>query len=176
LTFYLLSCLWIWRETRNIRGDYGDDFDELMIYRASQFRGELHEIIMSILEDIDYEDLQEADDPDALVYDATEGVDRDSLTEVEEALRRYDKPTEMVDRIEEKYWEFIKNIGVAAALLLVILVVTIGLDTSELQIGAWLFFGFFWVIFTVDGVQAWITAFRCERKIDRAVREYQNNY
>lgn len=176
LTFQLLSCLWIWRETRNIHSDYGNDFEELMLYRASQFRAELHKIIMSILEDTDYEDLQEAEDPDAVVYDATEGIDRDSLTEVEEALRRYDRPTELIDKIERKYWEFIKNTGIAAVLLFIVLAATILMETTESRTGVQLFFGFFWLIATIDAVQAWKTAFTCERKVDQQIRNYKNNY
>ncbi|OYR59681.1 hypothetical protein DJ71_25035 [Halorubrum sp. E3] len=176
LTFQLLSCLWIWRETRNLRDDYGDDFDELMLYRASQFRGELHEIIMNILEDIDYDELQDAEDPDALVYDATEGINRDSLTDVEKALRRYDKPTELVDQIEEKYWSFIKNSGVAAVMLLIFLIGTISIETADTRAVVQFLFGLFWLIFTIDGVQAWKTAFGCERKVDKAIRDYQNDY
>jgi hypothetical protein len=131
---------------------------------------------MNILEDINYTDLEDADDPDALVYEATEGINRDSLTEVEEALRRYDRPTELVNRVEEKYWEFIKNSGIATVMLTIILVGTVSIETADSRLGVQAFFGFFWLILTIDGVQAWKTAFMSERKVDRAIREYQNNY
>jgi len=131
---------------------------------------------MDILEDINYNDLQDADDPDALVYEATDGINRDSLTEVEEALRRYDRPTELVNRVEEKYWEFIKKIGAATVMLLIVLVGTVSIETADSRLAVQLLFGFFWLMLTIEGIQAWRAAFISERKVDRAIREYQNNY
>lgn len=90
-TFYGFAGLWIWRGTRSLWSNYGDDFDQMKTYRASRFRSELHEIVTDILDDIDFQELHEADEPDVVIMDAMESVDRASLMDVEDALRDYDE-------------------------------------------------------------------------------------
>lgn len=173
LTTELIACLWVWRETRNIRNDYNDDFDEMMVYRASQFRSELHAIVMDVLDDIEYKDLQASEEPDAIVWQAMEGLNRDSLTEVEVAMRNYDEPSELITRAEGKYWSAIKNCGISLLIGVVVIAITIGVSGSDARAGGQIFVGLIWLLFSIEAIQDWKSGFEAERQVDQFIRDYQ---
>lgn len=172
----VLISMYLWRGTRNIRQNYGDDFDEMKTYRASQFRSELHSIVMDVLSDTDYEDLQQEDEPGVIVMDSIENINRGQFTDVEQALREYDRPSELVDKSKDKYFSAIKNTGVATLLAALTTLVTVTVSGADIRGGLQLILGFIWFLFTFEGLQNWWGAFNAEREVDDMIRSYQDDY
>jgi hypothetical protein len=171
-----LATLYLWNGTRNIRQNYGDDFDEMKTYRASQFRSELHSTVMEVLSDTDYDDLQEREEPGVIVMDSIEQINRDRLTDVEEALREYDEPSDLVSRSKDKYFTAVKNLGVAAGVAVAITAVTVTVNGNDARLVLQFIIGIVWIILTVEGVQNWWSAYEAERQVDDMIRSYQDDY
>lgn len=176
LSLYGLSGLYIWRETRSLWSNYGDDFDDMKTYRASQFRRELHDIVMGVLGQVDYEDLADADEPSVPVMDAMEHVDRDSLQDVEDALRHYDEPNELIDEAETSYDTALRNLGMAAVAAAVIAAAAALLQPGDL---AFAIEGLATIPLAVGSLNALdhgYSGYKSEQKVDRAIRNYRDDY
>jgi len=175
-SFYGLAGLWIWNGTRSLWNNYGDDFDQMKTYRASKFRQELHEIVMDVLNQSDYEDFQEADEPEVVLMDALESIDRDSLTDIEDALRKYDEPNELIDEADKEYESAVKNLGggfVSAVLIAALSVVSLRAET-QMALQGLLLIPF--LIMSLNAAEAWYSAWKDEKAVDKAIREYKNDY
>jgi len=175
-SFYGLAGLWIWNGTRSLWNNYGDDFDQMKTYRASKFRQELHEIVMDVLDQSDYEDFQEADEPEVASMDALESVDRDSLTDIEDALREYDEPNELIDEAEKKYESAVRNLGSGFVLAVLIPALSVLTLQAETQTALQVLLTIPLVIVSLNAAEAWYSAWKDEKAVDKAIREYKDDY
>jgi hypothetical protein len=173
---HIIAVLWTWRGTRNIWSNYGDGFDEMKTYRASQFRSELHDIVMDVLDDVDLVKHQLNDESEVVVMDAMEKVGRDRLKEVEDALRHYDKPNELIDQAEEEYESAVKSLSIGFVLALVVIIASATVQNPQDKQGLQFLFGILWAVVVISAGQSFFSAWNAEKDINEAIRNYQDDY
>lgn len=145
-------------------------------YRASRFRSELHEIVTDILDDIDFQELHEADEPDVVIMDAMESVDRASLTDVEDALRDYDEPNELIDSAEDNYDKALKNLVLGFISAGAIALIAASLPLGDTSLGLEALVGMVFAISSINAAEAGYSAWKDEQAVDRAIRNYKDDY
>lgn len=165
---------WMWREARTLDSDYGEDFEELRDYRAGTFRAELHEVFMDVIEEIDLVEYQVGTDRPATVMEAMDVVVRESMEDVEDALRDYDSLVNKLEEAETNYANASKFLVYAAVAALAISLVSAEVPSGDQSFSLSIFFGFFWALFTYSGLDNWYSAFGAEREVKGAVREYKS--
>ncbi|WP_276258116.1 hypothetical protein [Haloglomus litoreum] len=174
-SIYITAAAFLWRETRNLRKEYGEDYDDMMTYRASQFRSELHDIVTDVLQDVNMAEYQGTDEDDLEVMDAMESIDRTQLTEVEEALREYDRPPELVSTTQDEYGTTTNNLLFAGGSALIMAVGSV-LANGNSEQGIQIILGAFLVVGTITAVNSFRAARSAEKEVNEAVRDYTEDY
>jgi len=176
----LIAGLWFWRASRNISTKYNNELDEVKTYRAGQFRSELNDIVLEILEDVDYEELSEQDDtnPEVITMAAIEeNVHRNSLSDMEDALRRFDEIDDWLRKAENKYQRSSKLLLLSATITLSLGIFTVAVPSGQDFVGT------AQVIFTGLGAYAVLAAanvfvkgWKAEQNVDQTIRNYSEKY
>lgn len=176
---FSLAGLWLWRASRNISTKYSDELDEVKTYRAGQFRSELNDVVLEILKDVDYEKLSEAGNPTPEVVTMAaieENVNRDSLSDVEDGLRKFDEIDDWLQRAEDKYQRCSILLLIASIISLSLGVFTVVQSGQDLAVPTQTIFTGIGAYALLTAANVFIQGWRAEQNVDKAVRNYSEKY
>jgi len=176
-TILIIVCLWIWNGVRNLRTNFGDGYGQMRNHLKSKFRHELNEVVQRILDEVDFEELEDGERPvSVLTMEAIETqIERDELGDVEETLREFDRPSELLTEVKDTYDQAWRNFGIGGVGAYA-LVGTRILINGDAEPVAQFIVGLFTAIYVISGVMNLNQARESERELEDMVDTYREDY
>lgn len=165
--------LWVWNAVRNVRSNFGDEYDQMRNYLKSRFRHELNQVVLPILEEVDFDDLEDGDQPmEVKTMDAIETqIDREELADVEDKLREFDLPSELLNEVKDTYDASWRQFGKATASTFVVaaLLYTLSGDVKLVASGVV-------ALYAMMNLLSALTSFDHARKSERRLEDMLDDY
>lgn len=169
--------LWVWNAVRNVRSNFGDDYDQMRNHLKSQFRHELNQVVQPILQEVNLDEIDDGDQPmEVKTMEAIETqIDRDELEDVEDQLREFDRPNELLEEVKETYDSSWRDFGKATVSMFVVsgFLYTLSGD-ARIVLGG--IVGVYALFTAISAITSFDHARKSERQLEDMLDDYREEY
>ena len=169
--------LWVWNAVRNVRSNFGDEYDQMRNHLKSQFRHELNQVVQPILHEVNLAEIEDGEQPmEVMTMEAIETqIDRNELADIEDQLREFDRPNELLEEVKELYDTSWREFGKASVSAFVVsgLLYTLSGDARTVLGGI---VGLYAIFIAISAITSLNHARKTERQLEDMLDNYREEY
>lgn len=174
-SFIGLIALGVWQHDSKLVSKYGEDFYELQNYRWSEFSTDLGVLITEINEQTDFqpgENDHRLPPQSEVVTIIDNEIGRERMREIEDSLRRFDRPEELKDKAQSDYKTAYRLLAIASGIYYMLALVLVYSPVGQFFQLVQIIVGFFGGYVILAAVSKVRKAYSAECKLDGMIGDY----
>lgn len=177
-TILIVVSLWVWKGVRNVRTNFGDEYGKMRNHLKSKFRRELNVVVNQILDEVNFDDLDDDGEQPVrvLTMEAIETkIERDELGDVEDTLREFDRPEELLNEVKDTYDQAWRYFGIGGCGCFAIIIIRMFMNGDA---GTFVQFiaGLITAIYIIAAIMDFNNARQAERDLEDMIDSYREEY